>query len=178
MSKITTYREKHNLTQIELAKKSGLSVRTIQRIEAGATLKGHSLNVLAKALGVEKDKLKEVTDEPVFNYKLIKFINISSLPFVIIPLANIIVPLLIMYFKKEMNSITKQIVSIQILWTILSSILFFLSPFIGKLILLQNKLILIVLIVSILINVFIILRNTSSLDTKQKLSIYLKFSFL
>lgn len=59
MSKLTRYREKLNLTQEELADKSGVSVRTIQRIEAGSKPKGHSLNVLAQALNVSKDHLTE-----------------------------------------------------------------------------------------------------------------------
>ena len=40
-------REERNLTQTELAKKSGLSLRTIQRIEAGNIPKGFTLNALA-----------------------------------------------------------------------------------------------------------------------------------
>ena len=57
MSKLTKYREKLNLTQGELSEKSGVSVRTIQRIEAGATPKGHSLNVLSKVLNASKEQL-------------------------------------------------------------------------------------------------------------------------
>lgn len=178
MSLLTKHRKKQNLTQDELADKTGLSVRTIQRIEAGSTPKGHSLHVLSKALNIPKGQLIEEETEPAFNYKLIKWINLSSLPFVLIPLVNIVVPLLIMYVKKEVNSFTKQIVSIQILWTLLSFIIFVLSPFIGKLISAQNKLPLLVLIASALINVFIILRNTISLDQKNKLHIKLNFSFL
>lgn len=178
MSQLTKYRKKQNLTQDELADKTGLSVRTIQRIEAGSKPKGHSLNVLIQALNVSKEQLTEEENKPSFNYKLIKFINLSSLPFVIIPLANIAVPLLIMYTKKEVNSVTKQIVSVQILWTILSAVTFLLSPFIGKLFSAQNKLTLLVLIVSILVNIFIILRNTISLDKKNELRIKLNFSFL
>jgi transcriptional regulator with XRE-family HTH domain len=178
MSKLTKYREKLNLTQEELADKSGVSVRTIQRIEAGSKAKGHSLNVLAQALNVSKDHLTEDKNEPYLNYKLIKLINLSSLPFVIIPLANIALPLIIMYAKKEVNLITKQIVSIQILWTILSSVLFLLSPFISRIFSSENKLTLIVLIVSILINVVIILRNVIALDKKNKMHIKLNFNFL
>ncbi|GEQ86221.1 hypothetical protein ULMS_17290 [Patiriisocius marinistellae] len=178
MNKLIKYREKLNLTQGDLATKSGLSVRTIQRIEAGATLKGHSLNVLSQALNIPIEKLSGVENESLLNYKLIKLINLSSLPFVIIPLVNIVVPLLIMYYKKEINLITKQIVSIQILWTILSSIIFLLSPFIGRLISLQNELVLIVLIISVLLNVGIILINAISLDKNNSLRIKLNFSFL
>jgi len=178
MSKLTKYRKKMNLTQDELADKTGLSVRTIQRIEAGSKPKGHSLNVLAQVLNLSKEQLTEDINEPSSNYKLIKLINLSSLPFVVVPLANIAIPLLIMYYKKEVNALTKQIVSVQILWTILSAVCFFLSPFIGRLFSLQNKLILIVLITSILVNVFIILLNTISLDQKNELRIKLNFSFL
>jgi len=178
MSNLTKYREKLNLTQEGLAEKSGVSVRTIQRIEAGTKPKGHSLNVLAQALNVSKEQLIEKRDEPSFNYKLTKLINLSSLPFVIIPLANIAIPLLIMYYKKEVNSLTKQVVSVQILWTILSVVLFLLSPFISRIFSSENKLTLIVLIVSILTNIFIILRNAIALDKKNKMHIKLNFSFL
>ncbi|MFK5879508.1 MAG: helix-turn-helix domain-containing protein [Flavobacteriaceae bacterium] len=178
MSKLTKYREKLNLTQEELADKSGVSVRTIQRIEAGSKPKGHSLNVLAQALNVDKDQLTENKNESSFNYKLIKLINLSSLPFVIIPLANIAIPLLIMYYKKEVNSLTKQVISVQILWTILSAVLFLLSPFISRIFSSENKLTLIVLIVSILVNIFIILRNAIALDKKNKMHIKLNFNFL
>jgi len=182
MNKLTTYREKLNLTQDELAEKSGLSVRTIQRIEAGASPKGHSLNALAKALEIPREQLTETENdaetETKIDYKLVKLINLSSLPFVIVPLANIAVPLLIMYGKKEVNTLTKQIVSVQIIWTILSAVIFLLSPFIGKLISFQNKLVLLVLIVSVLINISIILLNTISLDKKNHLRIKLNFSFL
>lgn len=178
MSKLTKYREKLNLTQEELADKSGLSVRTIQRIEAGSKPKGHSLNVLAQALNVSIDQLTEGRNEPSFNYKLTKLINLSSLPFVIIPLANIAIPLLIMYYKNEFNSLTKQVVSVQILWTILSAVLFLLSPFISRIFSSENKLTLIVLIVSILINIYIILRNAIALDKKNKMHIELSFNFL
>jgi transcriptional regulator with XRE-family HTH domain len=178
MSKLTIYREKLNLTQDELAEKSGLSVRTIQRIEAGSKPKGHSLNALSKALNVCRQQLSEEQNETTLNYKLIKLINLSSLPFVVIPLANIALPLMIMYGKKEFNSITKQIVSIQISWTIVSTVLFLLSPFISRLFSTENKLTLIVLIVSILLNISIIILNAISIDKKSKLFIKLNFSFL
>lgn len=178
MTKLTKHREKLNFTQNELAEKSGLSVRTIQRIEAGASLKGHSLNMLAKALNISREQLIETDKEPSYNYKLIKLINLSSLPFVVIPLANIAVPLILMYWRKEVNVLTKQIVSVQIIWTITATVLFLLSPFIGKLISLQNKLILVVMMVSILTNICIILLNTISLDKRNEMRIKLDFSFL
>ncbi|WP_459211936.1 helix-turn-helix domain-containing protein [Aquimarina rhabdastrellae] len=178
MSKIIFYREKFNLTQQELAEKAGVSVRTIQRIEAGAKLKGHTLSVIAKALNVSIDELVESKNEKELNIKLIKLINLSSLPFVVIPLANILIPLLLIHIKKEKNVLTKQIVSVQIMWTIIASILFILSPFASRIFSSGIKLTLPVLMISVLVNIVIILINTRALDKNKKMRIYLDFSFI
>lgn len=50
MSLLLEHREKQNLTQEELAAKSGVSVRTIQRIESGITPKGYTLESLSKRI--------------------------------------------------------------------------------------------------------------------------------
>ena len=57
MSKLKSFRELQNLTQEELSEKSGISVRTIQRIETGKDPKGYTLRVLAKALEIEENEL-------------------------------------------------------------------------------------------------------------------------
>lgn len=49
-NKIQLLREENRLTQKELAEKAGLSLRTIQRIEAGNTPKGFTLKALAESL--------------------------------------------------------------------------------------------------------------------------------
>jgi transcriptional regulator with XRE-family HTH domain len=175
---LQSLREKLNLTQEELAQKSGLSVRTIQRVEAGKTPKGYTLKVLAKTLNVDELELKEQESKSdLLNDKLIKLINLSCLPFVFIPIVPIVVPLLIMSYKNQFNSLTKQIVSLQILWTILSVIGFYLTLFLEEELLpeMEVELILVFLICSILFNVFIILRNTVELDKRKKL--YFKLSF-
>lgn len=178
MSNLLLYREKLNLTQEELAEKSGISVRTIQRIEAGTQPKGFTLKALSKALEIDSKLLLEnYSKQEKLNYSLIKLINLSYLLFVI-PFANIIVPLLIMYQKKQINSFTKQIISIQILWTISVAFLIFISPFIQRLFSIENSLILIVLMLSIVSNLYIIIRNVISLDKQKNLHIKLNFSFL
>lgn len=48
MNNVKFFREQKRLTQSELAEKSGISLRTIQRIESGGPLKGFSLNAIAK----------------------------------------------------------------------------------------------------------------------------------
>ena len=61
MSELKNIREKKNLTQEELAEKSGVSVRTIQRIESGIEPKGYTLKTLAKSLEIaEKELLKPI----------------------------------------------------------------------------------------------------------------------
>ena len=117
MSPLLERREKLNLTQEELATKSGISVRTIQRIESGIEPKGYTLDALSTALGISKDDLLKEASEKI-NKQLIKYINLSSTLLLIIPLGSIIMPLIIMRWKKEFNAITKQIVSIQIVWTL------------------------------------------------------------
>lgn len=178
MSRLLKYREKLNLTQDELAKKSGISVRTIQRIEAGRQPKGYTLKVLSQALGIMENELIPSQIKQRLNSSLIKLINLSSLPFVIIPFLNIIIPLIIMYWKKEVNSITKQIVSIQILWTIISTVIILVSPFISQWLALSTKLVLLFTILLILLNVFIIIRNTAEIDKNNRLFIKLSFSFI
>ncbi|WP_282086241.1 helix-turn-helix domain-containing protein [Aquimarina algiphila] len=178
MSKLLEYREKLNLTQEELAEKSRISVRTIQRIEAGARLKGHTLNAISEALNISKEELVKEKSEETLDLKLVKLINLSSLPFVAIPFANILVPAAIIYFKKEYNSLTKQIISVQIMWTIVSGTLFLLSPFFNRVFTSEIRLTLPVLIVSILLNIIIILINAIGLDKNKSLRIHLKFSII
>ncbi len=181
-------REKQNLTQEELAEKSGISVRTIQRIEAGNHPKGYTLKILTKTLGIEEDALLHkkntkkhivenliINKEPVLlNYKLIKLINLSSLPFAFLPPLNILLPLLLIATTKQKNYITKQLVSVQIMWTIISPIIFMLFIFMK----LGNRFALVIMILIVLSNVFIILRNAIELDKKSKLYFKLNFNMI
>lgn len=178
MSKLKKIREKQNLTQEELSDKSGISVRTIQRIEAGNEPKGQTLKILAKTLGVKESELLKQEIPHGINPTLLKAINLSSLPFTVIPPVNIIVPLIIMLVTKQFNPLAKQIVSVQILWTVLSVILFMLSAFMKNWFSLGNKFTLVIMILLVLSNVFIILRNTAQIDKKQKLFFKLDFSII
>ena len=62
-SKVKTLREAKNLTQTELAEKSGLSLRTIQRIESGQSLKGFTLKAIAHTLETEPENLLSKEEE-------------------------------------------------------------------------------------------------------------------
>lgn len=191
MSELKKIREKRNLTQEELAEKSGISVRTIQRIEAGTTPKGYTLKTLAESLEVSENDLltsetiKEeiVIDEIIFvteendslsNSGLIKIINLSSLPFAWLPIANFLLPLLIMFFTKEKSPIVKQIISLQIFLAIISPIIFMLIALLK----LGSVSVMITMIVLVLTNVYIILRNAYEIDKKQGLRYKLNFSLI
>ncbi len=179
MSKLKKNREKLNLTQEELSDKSGISIRTIQRIESGNEPKGQTLKILAKTFGIKENELLEKEEAQIeINSTLIKIINLSSLPFTIIPPANIIIPLVIMFAKKQFNPLAKQIVSIQILWLIFGVIIFMLSSFMKNWFSLGSNFILVVMILLVLSNVFIILINTAEIDKKGKLFFRLNFSII
>lgn len=201
MSELKKIREERNLTQEELAERSGISVRTIQRIEAGTEPKGYTLKTLASTLDItEKDllvprfpaeeiKIEEPisinefeTEEPlstaekveVFNSTLIKIINLSSLPFAWFPIANFLPPLLIMIFTKEKSQIAKQIISLQIFLAIISPIIFLIVAFLK----LGSASVMITMIGLTLANVFIILRNAYEIDKRQRLRYSLNFNII
>ncbi|WP_299218619.1 helix-turn-helix transcriptional regulator [uncultured Aquimarina sp.] len=179
MSHLLKYREQLNLTQEQLATKANISVRTIQRIEAGKELKGHTLEALSKALEIPKEKLVAVDfEKKEDSISLVKLINISSLFLIILPFGSIIFPIIIMYWKKAFNPITKQIITIQILWTFLFPLVVLLGVFIGKTVNLNNHMVPILILLMLFINAYIIIRNTIELDKKKKLFINLKFNIL
>jgi len=191
MSELKKIREEQNLTQEELAEKSGISVRTIQRIEAGADPKGYTLKTLALSLNItEKELLAQdipaeiemKAEEPVLagekerhvNYTQVKMINISSLPFAWFPVANFLLPLLVMFFTKQKSSIAKQIISLQIFLAVISPVIFMMVAFLK----LGSSSVLITMILLTLANIYIILRNAYEIDRKQKLFYKLNFSII
>jgi len=179
MSKLLYYREKLNLTQDELSNKSGISVRTIQRIEAGTNPKGHTLKVLAEVLEIKENILLGIIDKNEdINYNLLKLINLSSLLFVFIPPVNIVIPLIIMFAKKQFNPLSKQLISIQILWTILMVAVFIIGSILNSWFSLEGDFILALLILIAFGNVFAILRNTAEIDKNKRLYIKLNFSII
>lgn len=191
MSRLKILREKKNLTQEELSEKSGISVRTIQRIESGITPKGHTLKALSKTLEIseveltgktEENRVVEKPEELIdksqtemgIDFQKIKLINLSSILFVLLPPLNILVPLLLFYALKQKNHVTRQIISLQIIWTILAPIIFML----GILLKPGRSFTIVILILIVLSNVFLILRNLSEIDRNKRLRYKLNFSII
>lgn len=178
-NKVKILREESNMTQSELAEQSQLSLRTIQRIEAGNTPRGFTLKAIAKSLKTEPENLLSTNNE---NNKTdrAKLINLSALSGLILPFGGIIIPLILTYRTKELKNkeLGKNIVAIQILLAAILSILMIISPFIQKSVSIQFPLFIFPLIIFIGIKVLVILKNGISLNQKDELCIKLKNNFL
>ena len=190
MSALKRIRETKNLTQEELAQKSGLSVRTIQRVEAGMLPKGYTLKALARTLDIPEEDLLNIkivqqeietvelpgtiTENYSANLALAKIINLCSIPVAWLPIANFMVPLLIMFFTKEKSRIIKQIISLQIILSIVCPVIFM----IVALLKLGSRAVIITMVLLVLSNIYIILRNAYEIDKKGCLYYKLNFSFL
>jgi hypothetical protein len=120
------------------------------------------------------EDIKEPNEVLSINYFSIKWINLSSIPFIIIPPLNFIIPLILMFTMKQKNSLTKQLISVQILWTVSAPIVFMLGLFLK----LGKEFTLIIMILIVLSNVFIILRNAIEIDKNKKLYYKLNFNMI
>lgn len=178
-NKVKTLREQKNLTQSKLAENSGLSLRTIQRIESGSVMKGFTLKAVAKALHTEPEKLF-FKEEKIKNVNRAKLINFSALCGLIIPFGGIIFPLILtLKTKDETNKILgKEIVSFQIVLAVFISVLLIVTPFVQKFLSIKFPLFIIVLVLFISIKLLVILKNGASLNKNSNLVITLKNSIL
>ena len=167
MSNLLSIRQKLNLTQEELSEKSGVSVRTIQRIESGISPKGYTLKVLAKSLDVSETSLIGEPKAECPNNKWTKIINLSSLLFIVLPPLNFLVPLMIMIIKKEFNPITRKILSIQLLWTLIAMVLLLIILILNDWFAVQSKITMSIAIIWMLVNSILIFRNAVAINSKQ-----------
>lgn len=177
-NKVKFLREEKNMTQNELAEKSGLSLRTIQRIEAGNILKGFTLKTLAETLETNPENL--IFKKESIQIERAKLINLSVLSGLIIPFGSIIFPLILTYKTKDETNkeLGKQIASVQIVLSLVISLLMILSPFIQKIFTLKFPLFIIPLIAFLSLKLLIVILNGISLNQKQELAIKLKNNFL
>ncbi len=119
---IKTLRNRKGFSQEELSEKTGLSLRTIQRIENGETEpRGDSLKRLAATFDVSSDEIVDWTVQEDKGF--LASLNLSALGFILFPLLGILIPLIIWISKKDKirngNEIAKDLLNFQITWTIL-----------------------------------------------------------
>lgn len=171
-------REEKNLTQTQLAEKSGLSLRTIQRIEAGNIPKGFTLNTLAKTLEIDSEKL--IPTKQTRQLERVKLINLSTLAGLVFPFGSIIFPLILTINTRDKinKELGRSILSVQIVLTVLLSLSLIISPFIQKGLSISFPLFLIPLLTIISIKVFVFIINGISLNKNNDLYKYLKINYL
>lgn len=117
--RIKELRNRKGFSQEELSAKSGLSLRTIQRIENGETEpRGDSLKRLSAAFNVNPDDLIDWT--VLEDSGFLTSLNLSALSFLVFPVLGIIVPLIIWISRKDkvrnLNGIAKDVLNFQITW--------------------------------------------------------------
>lgn len=120
--KVKELRKKKGFSQEELTEHSGLSLRTIQRIENGETEPtGETLKRISHALNVNTEELIDWTI--IEDNGFLKAMNLSALTFIFFPLLGILVPLIMWISKKDklknINKIGKNIINYEITWTII-----------------------------------------------------------
>jgi transcriptional regulator with XRE-family HTH domain len=106
-ARIIALRKSKGFSQEVLAEQSGISLRTIQRVERGETEpRGHTLQALATALAVPLEALLAepapivAVPQPVLapvpalraDPDFLQLLNLSALSFLVFPLLNILVP--------------------------------------------------------------------------------------
>lgn len=128
--RVKELRGRKGMSQEELAEKSQLSLRTIQRIEGGETdPRGDTLQRLAQTLGITPDELIDWTETEDKGF--ITLLNLSALSFIAFPVLGIIIPMALWRLKKDkvkhVNEIGKKLLNFQISWCIVMS-LFYLIP--------------------------------------------------
>ena len=120
--RIKNLRNRTGFSQEALSEKTGLSLRTVQRVENGETEpRGDTLKRLALAFGVSAD---EIVDWTVQEDKgLLTSLNLSALSFIFFPILGILVPLIIWISKKDkiknVNKVARDLLNFEITWNIL-----------------------------------------------------------
>lgn len=178
-SKVKLVREQKNLTQTELAEKSGLSLRTIQRIESGQSLKGFTLKAIAKTLETEPENLFSQEEKDI-QIDRAKLINFSALAGLIIPFGGIIFPAILTYRTQDSvnRELGKSVIGVQIILAFVISVLLILTPFIQHWFSIRFPLFLVPLMAFIILKLWIVIKNGISLNQTNQLSIKLKNNFL
>lgn len=109
-SKLTIYRRKNGLTQEKLAELSGITTRTIQRIEKGAVVPHiHTLKILADCLEIDIEMLTGdhetvvVEEEVPVKKSIVPLFHLLALLGLALPILNIILPFILWLLKRDEN---------------------------------------------------------------------------
>ncbi|MDB4635764.1 helix-turn-helix domain-containing protein [Flavobacteriaceae bacterium] len=182
--RIKELRKQKGMSQEFLAEESGLSLRTIQRIENGETdPTGESLKRLSNALNVNPDELIDWSIKEDKRY--LTFLNLSALTFLFFPLLGILIPFILWTSRKgkikNINKLGKDLINFEITWTLLLFFIPFLWFLFSKIGLLESftlSRIFIVIGVMYFINLIFILLNTLRISNENDIIYNPKIKFL
>lgn len=184
--RIKALRNRKGFSQEDLAEESGLSLRTIQRIENGETAPlGDSLKRISSSLNVNPEELIDWTIKEDIGY--LKTLNLSALTFIFFPILGILVPFIMWVSKKDklkdINKIGREVVNFEITWTIILFIGLLINPIIQNT---TGEVTMAMLIIPSLIfmaimytlNFIFIIFNTLQIHNEKDVKYYPKISFL
>ncbi len=172
MNIVKNKREQHGYTQDELANKTGLSLRTIQRLESSnKEPKGHSLTMISAIFNMKpsvlQEAFKDIEQIKKTETTTVRLINLSVLSCLGIPFGNLIVPILLWRKNRQskfVDEIGKRIINFQIMWSVILAILLILSPFISHEFFSNFPLILLVLFAGYVFNIVIVCHTAMKLQ--------------
>ncbi|AQS93152.1 hypothetical protein BXQ17_03250 [Polaribacter sp. BM10] len=182
--RIKELRKQKGMSQEFLAEESGLSLRTVQRIENGETNPtGESLKRLSNALNVNPDELIDWSIKE--DKKYLTFLNLSALTFLFFPLLGILIPFILWTSRKgkikNINKLGKDLINFEITWTLLLFFIPFLWFLFSKIGILESftlSRIFIIIGVMYFINLIFILLNTLRISNGNNIIYNPKFKFL
>ncbi|MDN5201696.1 helix-turn-helix domain-containing protein [Fulvivirgaceae bacterium BMA10] len=182
--KVKELRAQRGMSQETLAEESGLSLRTIQRIENNETSPtGDSLKRLSNALNVNPDELIDWTIKE--DKKYLTFLNLSALTFLFFPLLGILVPFILWTSRKgkikNIDELGKALINFEITWTIMLFFIPFLMFLLTKIGLLESLTFSIIFTVTgimYFINLIFILLNTFRISNEKKVIYHPMTKFL
>jgi len=120
--KIQEVRRHKGLTQEQLADSAKINLRTLQRIEKNETEPlGNTLKRICNILDINLENILDYNKKEDNSYMI--FFHLSVLSFIIIPLGNIIIPLILWITKRDkiigLNEKGADLLNFQILWSFL-----------------------------------------------------------
>lgn len=103
-SKLALYRRKKGMTQENLAELSGVTTRTIQRIEKGSVVPHiQTLKILADCLEIDPELLMDEPEGTANTASITPLFHLLALIGLSLPVLNILLPFLLWLLKREEN---------------------------------------------------------------------------
>ena len=183
-TRIKEFRIQKGMSQEILAEESGLSQRTVQRIENGeSNPTGDTIRRLSNALNINPDELIDWTIKEDNGYLI--FLNLSALSFLFFPLLGILVPFIMWTSKKDkiknVDKIGRDLINFEITWTILLALVpfsLFVLTEMGSLERLTFSTIIIIVMIIYFLNIVAITYNTFRINSKKEVVYYALIKFL